>query len=64
MIHSDEKGGDGSSLITVESATDSDIRNLLAKKLVEANIPLLEIYSEELSLEDIFIRLVTEEGDA
>ncbi len=64
MICSDEKGGDGSSLFTVESATDSDIRNLLVKKLVEADIPLLEIYSEELSLEDIFIRLVTEEGGA
>lgn len=64
LIRGDEKGGDGSSLLTVESATDSDIRNLLAKKLIEADIPLLEIYSEELSLEDIFIRLVTEEGDA
>jgi len=64
LVRSDEKGGDGSSLMTVESATDSDIRRRLAKELAEAGVPLLEIYSEELSLEDIFIRLVTEEGDA
>jgi len=64
LIRTDENGGDGSSLFTVESATDSDIRNPLARKLIEKDIPLLEIYSEELSLEDIFIRLVTEEGDA
>lgn len=61
VISTGEKGGDGSSLFTVESSSDSDIRNGLARKLIEANIPLLEIYSEELSLEDIFIRLVTEE---
>ena len=48
----------------MESSTDSDIRRALAKELVEAGVPLLEIYSEELSLEDIFIRLVTEEGEA
>ena len=64
LIRIEEPGGDGSSLITVESSTDSDIRNALARILIEENIPLLEIYSEELSLEDIFIRLVTEEGNA
>jgi ABC-2 type transport system ATP-binding protein len=64
LLRSDERGGDGSTLLTVESSTDSDIRRTLARDLVEADIPLLEIYSEELSLEDIFIRLVTEEGDA
>jgi ABC-2 type transport system ATP-binding protein len=57
-----ETGGDGSSLLTVESSSETDIRGALVKKLVEAGVPLLEIYSEELSLEDIFIRLVTEEG--
>ncbi len=64
MIRIEEPGGDGSALITVESSSDSDIRSALAKRLVEEDIPLLEIYSEELSLEDIFIRLVTEEGNA
>ena len=64
VIRSKETGGDGSAIFTIESSSDSDIRNTLAKKLIEADIPMLEIYSEELSLEDIFIRLVTEEGDA
>ncbi len=61
LLRSGERGGDGSLLLAVESSSDSDIRGALARKLVEAGIPLLEIYSEELSLEDIFIRLVTEE---
>ena len=64
VIRTGETGGDGSALVTVESSSDSDIRSALARKLIEADIPLLEIYSEELSLEDIFIRLVTEEGEA
>ncbi len=64
VIRIEEPVGDGSALITVESSSNSDIRNALARRLIEEDIPLLEIYSEELSLEDIFIRLVTEEGDA
>jgi len=64
IVSTGERGGDGSSLFTVESSSDSDIRNGLARRLIEADIPLLEIYSEELSLEDIFIKLVTEEGEA
>jgi ABC-2 type transport system ATP-binding protein len=64
VIRVEGPGGDGSSLLTVESSSDSDIRGALARALIEGGIPLLEIYSEELSLEDIFIRLVTSEGDA
>jgi ABC-2 type transport system ATP-binding protein len=64
VIRIEAPGGDGSVLFTIESSSDSDIRNALARTLVEREIPLLEIYSEELSLEDIFIRLVTSEGDA
>ena len=64
VIRIEEPGGDGSALFTIESASDSDIRNALARTLIKEDIPLLEIYSEELSLEDIFIRLVTSEGDA
>jgi ABC-2 type transport system ATP-binding protein len=61
VIGGAETGGDGSSLFTVESSSEADIRNALATGLVESGVPLLEIYSEELSLEDIFIELVTEE---
>jgi ABC-2 type transport system ATP-binding protein len=64
VIRIEEPGGDGSALFTIESDSDSDIRNALARTLIKEDIPLLEIYSEELSLEDIFIRLVTSEGDA
>jgi len=64
VIRIEEPGGDGSALFTIESDSDSDIRNALARTLIREDIPLLEIYSEELSLEDIFIRLVTSEGDA
>jgi ABC-2 type transport system ATP-binding protein len=64
VIRIEEPGGDGSALFTLESDSYSDIRNVLARTLIKEDIPLLEIYSEELSLEDIFIRLVTSEGDA
>ncbi|MCK4538607.1 MAG: ATP-binding cassette domain-containing protein [Candidatus Krumholzibacteria bacterium] len=54
---------DGSiSKYIIESEIDSDIRNAIIRKLVSEDIPLLEIYNEELSLEDIFIQLVTEEA--
>ena len=61
LVRTDGPGADGSLLLTVESSSDTDIRGPLARKLVEGGAPLLEIYSEELSLEDIFISLVTEE---
>ncbi len=47
--------------LTVESVADKDMRDTIAAKIVERKIGLLEIYNEELSLEDIFIRLVTKE---
>ncbi|MDD3643098.1 MAG: ATP-binding cassette domain-containing protein [Candidatus Krumholzibacteria bacterium] len=56
-----EAGDDGGAVLVVESAPDRDLREEIARRIVGAGLPLLEIYSEELSLEDIFIRLVTEE---
>ena len=47
--------------LTVESVPDKDMRDTIAAEIVERKIGLLEIYNEELSLEDIFIRLVTKE---
>lgn len=52
---------EGISSFQVESTPDRDIRARIAEALVSSKIPLLELYNEELSLEDIFIKLVTEE---
>ncbi len=48
--------------LTVESTTDIDLRGDIVKRLVEAGQPIVEVHGEELSLEDIFLRLVKEEG--
>mgnify|MGYP001067217738 CR=1 FL=1 len=47
--------------LIAESLPERDLRHELARRLIEKGFPLLEIYSEELSLEDIFLQLVTEE---
>ena len=47
--------------LIVESAPDRDVREEIARTLVGEKLPLLELYREELSLEDIFLQLVTEE---
>jgi ABC-2 type transport system ATP-binding protein len=47
--------------LSVECLPEKDIREEIVRTLVEEKIPLLELYSEELSLEDIFLQLVTEE---
>ncbi len=47
----------------VESLPGMDLRNDIARRLVAAGVPLIELRNEELSLEDIFIQLVTEEKD-
>ena len=52
---------DGVRSLIVESLPDRDLRHEIARRVIEAGLPLLEIYSEELSLEDIFLQLVTEE---
>ena len=46
---------------TVECVNDRDLREEIARTLVAEKLPLLELYREELSLEDIFLQLVTEE---
>ena len=47
--------------LIVESVPEKDMRDTIAAEIVKNDIGLLEIYNEELSLEDIFIRLVTKE---
>ena len=53
----------GTRALTIESPPDRDIREEIARRLVREGIALLEIYREELSLEDIFLQLVTEEAN-
>lgn len=52
---------DGVRTITIESNPDRDVRGEVIAALAAQGLPLLEVYSEELSLEDIFLQLVTEE---
>jgi len=52
---------EGIRTFTVESAPERDIREEVARALVGERLGLLELYREELSLEDIFLQLVTEE---
>ncbi len=46
---------------TVDVEKDRDMRAQIAKKIVESGFSLLELKSRYLSLEDVFLKLVTEE---
>jgi ABC-2 type transport system ATP-binding protein len=48
--------------ILVESAADESLRPLIAKTIVESGWGLREMRTSDLSLEDVFVQLVTEEG--
>jgi ABC-2 type transport system ATP-binding protein len=48
----------------VESADEKDIRRALSRKVVESGWGLLELQSMDMSLEEIFLQLVTEETPA
>jgi ABC-2 type transport system ATP-binding protein len=46
---------------TVEMEKDIDLRSRIAKRIIEAGFELLELRSRSMSLEDVFLKLVTEE---
>ena len=46
----------------MESAADDDLRPLIAKTVVESGWGLKEMRASDLSLEEVFVQLVTEEG--
>jgi len=48
--------------ILVESAADDSLRPLIAKTIVESGWGLKEMRTSDLSLEEVFVQLVTEEG--
>jgi len=45
----------------VETEKDKDLRSQIAKRIVEEGFELLELRSRSMSLEDVFLKLVTEE---
>ena len=51
-----------SSILNIETIKDRDLRPLMAERIVGAGIPLLEIVRKEMSLEEIFMELITEEA--
>ncbi len=53
---------DGPRGLTIETPPDRDLRGEIVKTLTAADLPLIEIYQEELTLEDIYLRLITEEA--
>ena len=59
-----EKEGDGSeSTYQIETEPNIDLRRVVASTIVNGGWGLLELGSKELSLEDIFLELVTEETE-
>jgi ABC-2 type transport system ATP-binding protein len=48
----------------VQSADDRDVRPSLAQAVVQKNFKLTELRSQDVTLEDIFIKLVTDETEA
>ena len=48
---------------TVEMEKDKDLRSKIAKQVVRNGFELLELKSRSMSLEDVFIKLVTEEEE-
>lgn len=58
----DVRDNEGEGEFMVESVSDQGIRPLLARTLVQAGWGLREMKSVELSLEDVFVHLVTDEG--
>jgi ABC-2 type transport system ATP-binding protein len=57
-VQSVDRSGAG---FTVEVEKDKDIRAQIARKVVEDGFDLLELRYKSMSLEDVFLRLVTEE---
>jgi ABC-2 type transport system ATP-binding protein len=54
----------GTSELVAEAAPDVDIRRDIFKALSLANLPILMMRSQDMSLEDIFLNLTTEEAKA
>jgi ABC-2 type transport system ATP-binding protein len=53
---------EGVARIAVDTSEDADVREAIAGRLVAAGFGLLGLHSQSMSLEDVFVRLVTEEA--
>ncbi len=56
-----EKVNDAGNTYIIDVEKDKELRALIARKIVESGYGLLEMKTRSMSLEDIFLRLVTEE---
>lgn len=61
VLKAEEKPDDGAGRFLVEMNKDQDIRADLARSIVEKGWGLMEMRSQELSLEEVFVQIVTEE---
>jgi ABC-2 type transport system ATP-binding protein len=61
VLKADEKSDDGPGRYLVEMDKDQDIRADLARSVIEKGWGLQEMHSQELSLEEVFVQIVTEE---
>jgi ABC-2 type transport system ATP-binding protein len=63
-VHASDVGANGGeATATVEANPDIDIRPTLARAVMEKGWDLLELRSLQVSLEDVFIDLITEENE-
>jgi len=56
-----ESLADGVQKLRIESKEDKDIRAIISRSVVEGGFALLTMNAIEMSLEDIFVQLVTKE---
>jgi len=61
-VHLDTSRADGHLMATVEAAPGTDIRSLIAAKVVEKGWELYELRGVSMSLEDIFLELTTDDA--
>jgi ABC-2 type transport system ATP-binding protein len=59
-----EAVGGGRRKVSIEGKPDVELRNLVAKSLVRANIELFELKAESISLEDIFLNLTRADAES
>jgi ABC-2 type transport system ATP-binding protein len=54
----------GAAVFTLSTTKDRDMRADVARAIVQQGWQLLELRAVRLSLEEVFVQLVTEEGEA
>ena len=53
-------GERGTAKAVIESKSDSDIRETVFRRLADKSIPVLDMHSDNLSLEDVYLRLTSD----